>query len=258
MALVESAGQGAPWAATDAYVGAVREGRGSLALTGAGDPSGRGRGYSFTRDILRVGMLLAALSALRPETRTEPWMLQVPLRPISSHDLSARLPLGAWRRPGVAAFRPLCTVLEAPAPSPQFATASGCPPFLQRCDVWLPLQRRRAHTHPLCTRQKGGPTLQSSPPNPGCCQSSHGPTLQHAVEQQGPENGHHGHGGGQEHASALLDREPSSHLNHTQWVLLLKNTTHPAACGGAAGPEKRGARHHGHGGGPAAAVHGGL
>lgn len=61
MALVESAGQGAPWAATDAYVSTVREGRGSLALTGAGDPTGRGRGYSFTRDIRRVNFLLTSM-----------------------------------------------------------------------------------------------------------------------------------------------------------------------------------------------------
>ncbi len=55
VALVESAGQGAPWAATDAYVSTVREGRGNLTLNGAGDPTGRGLGYSFTRDIRRVG-----------------------------------------------------------------------------------------------------------------------------------------------------------------------------------------------------------
>lgn len=55
VSVVEVAAQGAPWAATGAYVDAVREGRGSLALTGAGDPTGRGRGYSYTRDIRRVG-----------------------------------------------------------------------------------------------------------------------------------------------------------------------------------------------------------
>lgn len=56
VSVVEVAAQGAPWAATGAYVDAVREGRGSLALTGAGDPTGRGRGYSYTRDIRRVGL----------------------------------------------------------------------------------------------------------------------------------------------------------------------------------------------------------
>ena len=55
VSVVEVAAQGAPWAATGAYVDAVREGRSSLALTGAGDPTGRGRGYSYTRDIRRVG-----------------------------------------------------------------------------------------------------------------------------------------------------------------------------------------------------------
>jgi Protein of unknown function (DUF3591) len=56
VSVVEVAAQGAPWASTGAYVDAVREGRGSLALTGAGDPTGRGRGYSYTRDIRRVGL----------------------------------------------------------------------------------------------------------------------------------------------------------------------------------------------------------
>lgn len=61
VSMVEVAAQGAPWAATDAYVGALREGRGSLALTGAGDPTGRGRGYSYTRDIRRVSATVAPL-----------------------------------------------------------------------------------------------------------------------------------------------------------------------------------------------------
>ncbi len=39
-----------PWALTDNFIGALREGRGRLALTGPGDPTGRGIGFSLLRD----------------------------------------------------------------------------------------------------------------------------------------------------------------------------------------------------------------
>lgn len=39
-----------PWALTDNFIAALREGRGRLALTGAGDPTGRGIGFSLLRD----------------------------------------------------------------------------------------------------------------------------------------------------------------------------------------------------------------
>ncbi|KAK2078921.1 hypothetical protein QBZ16_002611 [Prototheca wickerhamii] len=48
---VETAMQTAPWLLTDAAVASLREGRGHLQLTGAGDPTGRGLGYSFIRDV---------------------------------------------------------------------------------------------------------------------------------------------------------------------------------------------------------------
>ena len=54
-AAVEAATVTAPWATTDAFVGVLREGgRGALAITGVADPTGRGRGYSFVRDLRRA------------------------------------------------------------------------------------------------------------------------------------------------------------------------------------------------------------
>lgn len=52
--LVEHAMYAAPWQSTDAFVSAVQDRRGTLSFDGAGDPGGRGCGYSFTRDIRRV------------------------------------------------------------------------------------------------------------------------------------------------------------------------------------------------------------
>ena len=46
-----------PWALTDNFVSALREGRGRLQLSGAGDPTGRGRGFSFLRDTRKVWFL---------------------------------------------------------------------------------------------------------------------------------------------------------------------------------------------------------
>jgi Protein of unknown function (DUF3591) len=54
VAALEVAVHSSPWALTDNYISAIREGGGQLALTGLGDPTGRGRGYSFSRDLRRV------------------------------------------------------------------------------------------------------------------------------------------------------------------------------------------------------------
>jgi hypothetical protein len=51
---LEVAAGGTPWALTDAFVSALHEGRGRLALTGPGDPTGRGLGFSYMRDDRRV------------------------------------------------------------------------------------------------------------------------------------------------------------------------------------------------------------
>ncbi|CAL8462032.1 g1563 [Coccomyxa elongata] len=42
--------QSTPWALTENFVAAMREGRGRLAITGPGDPTGHGVGFSFFRD----------------------------------------------------------------------------------------------------------------------------------------------------------------------------------------------------------------
>lgn len=65
--LLEVAVAATPWALTENFVGAMREGRGRLALTGPGDPTGRGAGFSFFRDDPKVACSPAArrLSSLR-------------------------------------------------------------------------------------------------------------------------------------------------------------------------------------------------
>lgn len=50
---LEAAIQATPWALTENFV-ATREGRGRLALTGPGDPTGRGLGFSYFRDDRKV------------------------------------------------------------------------------------------------------------------------------------------------------------------------------------------------------------
>lgn len=54
-----------PWSLTSNFVEAVREGRGQLALIGVGDPTGRGYGYSFTKEVRK---------------QTDPTQLNVPRR----------------------------------------------------------------------------------------------------------------------------------------------------------------------------------
>lgn len=43
-----------PWALTDNFISALREQRGSLALTGPGDPTARGDGFSYMKESARV------------------------------------------------------------------------------------------------------------------------------------------------------------------------------------------------------------
>ena len=45
---------GCPWELADNFVAAMREGRGRLTLSGPGDPTGRGLGFSFWRDERKV------------------------------------------------------------------------------------------------------------------------------------------------------------------------------------------------------------
>lgn len=68
---LEHAVQSSPWALTENYVSAVLEKRGHLALVGAGDPSGRGRAFSFTKDPRRVrgGMQIVLLYSALHGTR---------------------------------------------------------------------------------------------------------------------------------------------------------------------------------------------
>lgn len=58
---LEHAVQSSPWALTENYISAVLEKRGHLALVGAGDPSGRGRAFSFTKDPRRVCVSIMAV-----------------------------------------------------------------------------------------------------------------------------------------------------------------------------------------------------
>ena len=51
---LEVAAGGTPWMLTDNFVSALHEGRGRLALSGPGDPTGRGLGFSYMRDDRRV------------------------------------------------------------------------------------------------------------------------------------------------------------------------------------------------------------
>ena len=48
---VEHALQTAAWSSSDAFVTSFREGRATMRLHGPGDPTGRGSGYSFIRDV---------------------------------------------------------------------------------------------------------------------------------------------------------------------------------------------------------------
>ncbi len=53
-----------PWALTDNYVSRERENRGSqVAFAGPGDPTGKGRGFSFVKDTRRVCTVISSLVA---------------------------------------------------------------------------------------------------------------------------------------------------------------------------------------------------
>ena len=54
-AALEKAVWGCPWELADNFVSAMREGRGRLTLSGPGDPTGHGLGFSFWRDERKVG-----------------------------------------------------------------------------------------------------------------------------------------------------------------------------------------------------------
>ncbi len=67
-----------PWALTDNFIAALREGRGRLALTGAGDPTGRGIGFSLLRDARKARTTLPY-----PSTRPALPLLCARIHPLS-------------------------------------------------------------------------------------------------------------------------------------------------------------------------------
>lgn len=63
---LEKAVWGCPWELTDNFISAMREGRGRLTLSGPGDPTGRGLGFSFWRDEHKVNPLTVSMELIRP------------------------------------------------------------------------------------------------------------------------------------------------------------------------------------------------
>ena len=61
---LEMAVQNTPWALTDNFISAMRDGKGALALTGPGDPTARGEGFSFMRESIKACLLSAYLLQL--------------------------------------------------------------------------------------------------------------------------------------------------------------------------------------------------
>ena len=51
---LEQAVQSSPWLLSDNFVSSMVDKKGHLALVGPGDPTGKGRGFSFTKDPRRV------------------------------------------------------------------------------------------------------------------------------------------------------------------------------------------------------------
>ena len=51
--LVQDAARLTPWALTDSFISSIREGKGQMAISGFGDPTGRGRGFSYVRQPTR-------------------------------------------------------------------------------------------------------------------------------------------------------------------------------------------------------------
>ena len=46
--------QSSPWLLSDNFVSSMVDKKGHMALVGPGDPTGKGRGFSFTKDPRRV------------------------------------------------------------------------------------------------------------------------------------------------------------------------------------------------------------
>ena len=59
---LEQAVQSSPWLLSDNFVTSMVDKKGHLALVGPGDPTGKGRGFSFTKDPRRVSHELQAES----------------------------------------------------------------------------------------------------------------------------------------------------------------------------------------------------
>jgi hypothetical protein len=51
---LEQAVQSSPWLLSDNFVTSMVDKKGHMALVGPGDPTGKGRGFSFTKDPRRV------------------------------------------------------------------------------------------------------------------------------------------------------------------------------------------------------------
>lgn len=48
--------QSSPWLLSDNFVSSMVDKKGHMALVGPGDPTGKGRGFSFTKDPRRVSL----------------------------------------------------------------------------------------------------------------------------------------------------------------------------------------------------------
>ena len=60
-----------PWTLTDNYVSRERENRGAqMAFAGPGDPTGKGRGFSFVKDTRKVSLTSAAVFGALQRTPT--------------------------------------------------------------------------------------------------------------------------------------------------------------------------------------------
>ena len=53
---LEQAVQSSPWLLSDNFVSSMVDKKGHMALVGPGDPTGKGRGFSFTKDPRRVSL----------------------------------------------------------------------------------------------------------------------------------------------------------------------------------------------------------
>lgn len=55
--------QATPWALTDGYFSCIREGKSLMQISGCGDPTGRGHGFNFLKEIKRAAPEEAASKA---------------------------------------------------------------------------------------------------------------------------------------------------------------------------------------------------